>query len=113
MLQKVAWRGLTTHARGYSSKAIRAVPTLPDATVDTFRRYAFEPAVPALLPKGSQVEMPAVTKWFTSMSAGRQASALSVSHLTMWRSLRLPIEITNNGEFARIESTLGFFLDFV
>lgn len=121
MLQKVAWRGLSTHARCYSSKALRAVPTLPDATVDTFRQHAFEPAVPALLPKEYQLDMPAVTKWFEQTTSRREASLENKLFLTMyridylstWRSASLPMEITNNGEFVRIENTMGFFLDFV
>lgn len=117
MLQKVAWRGLSTHARCYSSKAIRAVPTLPDATVDTFRQHAFEPAVPALLPKGYQLDMPAVTKWFKRTSAsGRidlHITTYKREYLSRWKSAMLPIEITNNGEFVRIQNTIDFFLAFV
>lgn len=121
MLRKVAWRGLSYHARCYSSKAARAVPTLPDTTVETFRQHAFEPAVPALLPKGCQADMPAVNKWFQQTTFRREASVenklfltmYSTEYLSRWRSATFPMEITNNDEFVRIENTMGFFLDFV
>lgn len=106
-------RGLSTQARKYSSKATRPVPTLPDASLDTFRQHAFEPAVPALLPKGCQEHIPAVRKWFKQPRKAGKATLLNHRYLSAFGSLSVPLEITNNGDFVRIQNTLRFFLEFV
>ena len=113
MLLRVLCGGFTTPARCYSTKALRVVPTLPDATLETFRQHAFEPAVPALLPKGCQARIPAMKKWFKQPSGKRRATRLDAQYLQGFGSASLPIEITNNGEFVRIQNTLAFFLEFV
>jgi hypothetical protein len=89
------------------------VPTLPDATLDTFRQHAFEPAVPALLPKGYQVHIPAVTKWFMKHRKNGKGVPLDIHYVSKFKVARVPLEITNNGEFVRIENSFGFFLELV
>jgi len=113
MLLRALWRGPSTHARCYSTKATRSVPTLPDATLETFRQHAFEPAVPALLPQGSQAHIPAVTKWFKQPDAKSRTTRLNARYLSNFKAVIVPLEITNNGDFVRIENSLGFFLEFV
>lgn len=95
-----------------TSKLIRPVPTLPDNTLETFRKHAFEPALPALLPKGSQSHIPAVSKWFLPASTTSNVK-LNHRYLTKYEAAIVPLEITNNGDFIRIENTLRFFLEFV
>lgn len=113
MLARTVCRGRSTQARSYSSKATRTVPTLPDATLDTFRQHAFEPAVPALLPKGCQDHIPAIHKWFKRPIKAGKATLLNHRYLAAFGSLSVPLEITNNGDFVRIQNTLSFFLEFV
>jgi hypothetical protein len=113
MLLRVLWRGPSTQARCYSTKATRSVPTLPDATLETFRQHAFEPAVPALLPQGCQADIPAVTKWFKQPGAKSETTRLNSRYLSNFKAVIVPLEITNNGDFVRIENSLGFFLEFV
>lgn len=113
MLAKDIWRGLRTHSRQYSSRAIRTVQVLPDATIETFRKHAFEPAQPALLPKGSHADIPAASTWFLQPERAGEAAKLNSKYLADYGQVLLPLEITNNGEFARIENSLAFFLEFV
>jgi hypothetical protein len=113
MIPRAVCRGLSTHARCYSAKATRLVPTLPDATLDTFRQHAFEPAVPALLPKGCQAHIPAVTKWFMKPRKNGKGVPLDSHYVSKFKVAKVPLEITNNGEFVRIENSFGFFLEFV
>jgi hypothetical protein len=97
-----------------TSKAIRPVPTLPDDTLETFRQHAFEPALPALLPRGCQSHIPAVTKWFLPADHGTTSKAqLNRPYLSKSGNSLVPLEITNNGDFIRIENTMRFFLEFV
>jgi hypothetical protein len=102
-----------TQSRCYSSKATRVVPALSEATLDTFRQHAFEPAVPALLPKGCQAHIPAVTKWFKQPREVGKGVPLDLTYVSKFKGTIVPLEITNNGEFMRIESNFGFFLEFV
>lgn len=115
MLLRAICRGPSTQARCYSTKATRSVPTLPDATLETFRQHAFEPAVPALLPHGCQAHIPAVTKWFKQPGDKDKSKAtrLNTRYLSGFGGVSVPLEITNNGEFVRIQNSLGFFLEFV
>jgi hypothetical protein len=98
-----------------TSKVIRPVPTLPDNTLESFRQHAFEPALPALLPRGSQSHIPAVTKWFLPADHSSPASNVQLNHryLSNYSGALVPLEITNNGDFVRIENTMRFFLEFV
>lgn len=100
--------------RTYTSKAIRPVPILPHITLDTFRKHAFEPALPALLPKGCQSNIPAVSKWFLPAGHGSTSVArLNARYLSAYGQTIVPLEITNKGDFVRIENSLAFFLEFV
>lgn len=115
MLLRVTCGGCSIQARCYSTKAARTVPTLQDASLETFRQNAFEPAVPALLPRGCQAHIPAITKWFKQPgSKGKsKATRLETRYLSIFGSVILPLEITNDGDFMRIQQSLGFFLEFV
>jgi hypothetical protein len=115
MLPRALWRSPSIQARCYSTKATRPVPTLPDATIETFRQHAFEPAVPALLPQGCQAHIPAVTKWFKQPGDNEKnkAARLDTCYIAGFGNVSVPLEITNNGDFVRIQNSLGFFLEFV
>ena len=115
MLLRVTCGGCSIQARCYSTKAARTVPTLQDASLETFRQNAFEPAVPALLPRGCQAHMPAVTKWFKQPGGKNKSKAtrLETRYLSVFGSTSVPLEITNDGNFVRIQHSLGFFLEFV
>ena len=115
MLLRVTCRGYSIQARCYSTRATRTVPTLQDASLETFRRHALEPAVPALLPQGCQAHIPAVKKWFKQPGSKNRSKAtrLNARYLSAFGNVIVPLEVTNNGDFARIQNSIGFFLEFV
>lgn len=89
------------------------MPVLPDASVETFRKHAFEPAHPALLPRGYQAHIPAAHAWFSQPGDAHESIRLNVDYFKNFGAVVVPLEITNNGKFARIETSIGFFLEFV
>jgi hypothetical protein len=126
MLRITTCRALATQSGGFTSqskanfsntslKATRLVPMLLDDTLETFRKHAFEPALPALLPKGSQSHIPAVSKWFLPADHHSSTSnaQLNTRYLSNYSGVTVPLEITNKGDFVRIQNTLRFFLEFV
>lgn len=119
MLAQQAWRPLRRQVSHYATatSTTRPVPSLPDTSLETFRENAFEPAMPALLPKRSQKHMPAITKWFRKHKGVTHFANISEHNSAIYLSLygrqSVPIEVTHDGQFHRIEQSLGFFLKFV
>lgn len=116
MLVRAVRYGTSTACRAHhrtsatTSNALKTVPVLPDTTVTTFRSHALERALPALVPRGSFVDLPAVTKWFVSNANG---PSLNHDYLNRFGSIHVPLEVTDlvNGRFARIEQPFSFFLE--
>jgi hypothetical protein len=106
---------LLRHSRHYTAptSSLRAVPTLPDASLTTFRNLAFTPAVPCLLPRGSFSSIPAIRKWFLESSEHGVRYHLNTAYLKKWGPAVVPLEITNeDGKFAQIHQPLQFFLEY-
>nr|POE47416.1 lysine-specific demethylase jmj30 [Quercus suber] len=112
----------TAKCRLYATAAAfttRPVPILSNTCVDTFRREAFDPATPALFPRGCFANMPAVKKWFIPTREAEespQANAsrsLNRSYLARFGATRVPLEISHEQHFMRIEQSLSFFLSCV
>lgn len=93
-----------------SGRASRPVVTLPDASLDTFRRDAFLPAIPALLPRQHFAALPAIHKWFTGPSKATPIE-LNATYLAKYGATIVPLEISHNEQFARVEQSLSFFLE--
>ncbi|KAK0810250.1 hypothetical protein LTR02_010218 [Friedmanniomyces endolithicus] len=103
---------VSSQCRSYTTKhGLRPIPILPDATLETFRKDAFEPATPALLPRQTFNQLPAVRRWFIPASNGNVA--LNRHYLARFGATIVPLEITNNDKFTRIEQSLSFFLECV
>lgn len=98
-----------------TSAGIRQVDFLPDASLETFKKQAFEPALPALLPRGTYKDLPAVSEWFqhVPLPEGRHVTQLDVSYFARFGANIVPLEITNGDKFTRIENSLSFFLECV
>jgi hypothetical protein len=112
MLVRRAARLRSAQCRSYSQqRIIRPVASLSDATVKTFRADAFEPAVPALLPRGTFSNLPATTKWFINGADG--STTINRSYLARYGSTIVPLEISNDARFTRTEQSLSFFLECV
>jgi len=106
-------RALRTKARECrlhsTNHGLKPVSILPDGSLQTFRQRAFEPALPFLLPRQTFNSFPAVHKWFTAS----RSPGLNQIYLSRFGATTVPLEITNNDEFTRIEQSLSFFLECV
>jgi len=98
------------------------LPRLADgATIETFRRDAFEPNTPILFPKSHFSDLPAISKWFTSF---HDTSTLNIRYFTPLAASTLgaPLEFTPSRStraayrvdgFARRELPLKVFLAYI
>ena len=94
-----------------------AVPTLPDASLATFKSEAFEPARPFLLPEGTFSTVPAIGKWF-QRDVNTGYSTLNLSHLKQYGDTMLPVEYSNpvkgrDMAFQRGSAPLALFLSWM
>ena len=113
MLRRSVRSVLRAQCRNQStSHRPQQVPQLPDASLETFRKHAFEPAIPALFPRRHFVDLPAVSKWF-SKSPKHGYTVLNTTYLSKYGATIVPLEIANDGHFARVEQSLSFFLECV
>lgn len=93
------------------------VQILPNASLETFRRDAFESAVPALLPRGAFADLAARKKWF--VKSAEDEWVLNVEYLAWYGDSVVPLEILTRehgqerGEerFERVEMPLSVFLE--
>ncbi|KAK5167972.1 uncharacterized protein LTR77_006539 [Saxophila tyrrhenica] len=116
MLTKRAIFPPLSQCRAYTTP--RTLPVLPDASLETFRSQAYQPAIPVLLPRNTFAHLPAISKWFIpryQQSGGGVAgeAALNRTYLSRFGSTIVPLEISNNEHFSRTEQSLSFFLECV
>ena len=90
-----------------------AVQLLPDATLSTFRTQAFQPGIPAILPHGHFASMPAGQTWFLHSPELPDTAKLNTAYLSKFGDALVPIEVTDNGRFVRVQQPLQFFLEYV
>lgn len=99
--------------RAYASASrLQPVKVLRDAELSTFRQQAFEPQVPVLLPRQSFLGLPAIHKWFTNGSSGG-GTELNVGYLGQHGGTSVPLEISDEERFERVEQPLRLFLECV
>ena len=111
MLARRAQYARMVICRAYSSApALCTVPTLPDASLETFRSHAFQLQLPALLPRGAFSALPATSKWFAEASGRR---VLNRTYLAPFGSAIVPLEFSNDSHFTRSDQSLSFFLECV
>ena len=104
------------------------VPILSDASLETFRRDAFEPAVPAMLPRGAFADVPARGKWFVkghNAEGEKDEWRLNVEYFRRFGDTAVALEILSGGgedgkqmdggseRFERVEMPLSVFLEYV
>ncbi|GAB7361029.1 hypothetical protein MBLNU230_g1070t1 [Neophaeotheca triangularis] len=91
------------------SDLLQHVQILPDASLETFRSQAFHASKPMLLPRShfNAANMPAMDTWFKSPN---NPAELNHNHLSPYADTVLPIEITSDTNFARVEQPLSLFL---
>lgn len=111
----------------YSRRAISSVSKwsslrrLHDGGLDTFRREAFIPAQPALLPVGCFNGLPAMQKWFSRSKDGSAGTILNQPYLTNFGDAIVPLEFSRHkpailaegarDSFQRAEAPLQIFLE--
>lgn len=98
------------------------LPILQDSSIDTFKRDAFTPAVPRLLPRGTFAKsLPAIDTWFTCpalVKDGQAHKGLDIDFLEEFGSTIVPLEITTTSphgseDFQRVEASLSLFLSYI
>ncbi|KAK4560301.1 hypothetical protein LTR86_005495 [Recurvomyces mirabilis] len=113
LLARVRIAGIV-RCRTYSTQqGLRPVPVLPNANLETFRNDAFIPALPVLLPKSTFGDLPAIHKWFEGDDSNDAPAVLNRAYLSRFGSTIVPLEISGNDQFHRIEQSFSFFLECV
>lgn len=114
MLRGRIVKGTSTQCRHFAStRGPRPVPFLPDASLETFTTNAFTPARPARLPSQTFADLPATHKWFLKPPQKDAPTVLNAAYLAKFGATIVPLEISHNNHFARIEQSLSFFLECV
>lgn len=113
MLRGRILKAQSTQCRHFANaRGPRPVPILPDSSLETFTKHAFNPAVPARLPAQHFADLPAIHRWFTKATK-TTPTLINATYLSKFGATLVPLEISNNAHFARIEQSLSFFLECV
>lgn len=113
MLRGRILKAQPTQCRRFANaRGLRSVPILPDASLETFTKHAFNAAVPARLPRQHFADLPAIRKWFTKPTSATP-TLLNTAYLSKFGATLVPLEISNETQFTRIEQSLSFFLECV
>lgn len=104
-----------------SASKWKPLQELRDGGLDTFRREAFVPSQPAILPRGEFLELPAIHKWFSRGRHDSTGGAINHTYLSTFGSAILPLEFTcpskasaaekAEDSFQRAEAPLDVFLE--
>ncbi|KAF2234820.1 Clavaminate synthase-like protein [Viridothelium virens] len=84
--------------RQFHSKAAKPLVSLSDGSVEVFREHAFRPAVPAILPKGSLHNLPAVSRWFERDRENGEIWRFNTSYLSPFGKTMVPVEVTQSNK---------------
>ncbi|KAI9804255.1 MAG: hypothetical protein M1833_007062 [Piccolia ochrophora] len=88
------------------------VKTLEDDSVTTFRLQCFNPEVPALLPRHTFRDFPAIGKWFAVPTDQHAVPTLAHDYLASYGQTHVPLELsTSQGRFQRFDAPLSLFLE--
>lgn len=119
-LLPISARSILTRRAHTSTPTWKTLQELQDGGLDTFRREAFHPSRPALLPRGHFLELPAIQTWFLQAQPDRDALALNYRYLEKFGEATVPLEFTriptndtdndSVGTFQRAELPFQFFL---
>jgi len=112
----------TFFRRAHSSTSKwKLLPELPNAKLATFRREAFAPSQPALLPRGHFFGLPAMRKWFTQPQDDGIEASFDLTYLSGYGNAIVPLEFTRltsatsveeaQDSFQRAEAPFQIFLE--
>lgn len=93
-----------------ASRRFQPVTVLPTGNLEIFRERAFEPGLPALLPRQYFRHLPAIQRWFVN-SAEREGCELSLVHLSRYGETLVPLELSSEDGFQRVEMPLSVLLE--
>ena len=100
---------LSRSCRFYTTgRGLNQVTILPDAELATFRESAFEPCIPALLPRRTFAYLPAIERWFSDASTSDPQ--MNLSYLGPHGGTPVPLELSTETHFSRSEYPLSLFL---
>ncbi|KAI9777157.1 MAG: hypothetical protein M1835_005311 [Candelina submexicana] len=97
------------------SKASRAgqlpVKTLDDMSLSTFKREAFNPELPAILPKAFS-DYPAISNWFSQSPQEGAGAELRYEYFDSYGEVMVPLELTSGArnDFQDLRAPLRLFL---
>ncbi|KAL9094323.1 MAG: hypothetical protein Q9165_003464 [Trypethelium subeluteriae] len=112
--------GWSPRLRRLYSKATKPLMSLPDGSVEIFRERAYQPGVPATLPKGCLRDIPAISRWFECDWSNGKVWRFKTSYLSPFGETTVPIEVTQRDEitsgdhetrFLQQESHLAYFIE--
>lgn len=113
MLRDRILKARSTQCRRFTSaRGPRPVPILPDSSLETFTKHAFNPAIPARLPAQHFANLPAIHIWFAKPTS-KTLALLNTTYLSKFGATIVPLEISNESQFTRIEQSFSFFLECV
>ena len=72
----------------------RPIKILQDASVESFRRDAFQAQRPVLMPPGHFTDLPAITKWFNPSKQQDGAFELDYKYLEQFGDAVVPLELS-------------------
>ncbi len=106
-----------------SSSSWAALAVLPNGSVEVFRKEAFLPSIPSMLPKGHYHDFPAISRWFVVSKNDPNAAEFRHEYLTRFSDAVVAQEYSyfpepSSGEatapsdplFSRQELPLSYFL---
>ena len=101
------------HTRPYTTPPIWSpLRVLADGNLEFFREEIFNPSVPATLPRGLFLGIPAVQTWFSTSEVDKSLR-LNHEYLVEFGDFNVPLEFTEavGTTFQRSEAPLKIFLD--
>ncbi len=108
-------------SRKHSAPTYRNVNILENGSTEIFRRKAFLPAFPAVLPRGQFSHLPAVKRWFIPQHQNSDGLTLNHAYLHEYGATIVPLEMTGSSAtsvsrcleqgFQRFNAPLSLFLD--
>lgn len=100
-----------------AGKVLRYQPpkTLPKDDIGVFQQLFFKPQVPVVLPRRHFLDLPAVSKWFTTPSS-HSTARLNYDYLAQYGDCSVPLELTvraqdGSSNFKRSHAPLSLFLE--
>lgn len=102
---------IVTHRRYTSTSRWQPIKQLQDGKIETFRKEAFEPSLPALLPEGQFSNLPATQKWFTLPQDNVVGACLDHDYLSRFGNMLVPLEFAKGETFQRAHAPLQIFLE--